>query len=57
MDFVLDLLDDRPPHRGRYDVFGYGDIQVFEVGPIIAKFYLQGLGYISKSFGIAIPAV
>ena len=50
MDFVLDFLDDRPPHQRRNGIFGYGDTQVFEMGPIVAKFYLQGLGVLALQF-------
>ena len=57
LNFVLDFLDDGSPHQRRDGIFGYGNSQIIEMGPIMDQFDLQNLIDIPNSFGIVVPSI
>ena len=57
MDFIFDLLDDRSPHSRGKGIFGYGNTQISEMGPIKSCVVMENMRYTTESCCVAIPSI
>ena len=57
MDFIFYLLDDRIQHSRGKGLFGYGNTQISEMGPIITGVNVENLRYTTESCYVTIPSI